>query len=125
MKALTCAATRRRLHAFHDHELDVRDQIAVAAHLEWCEECAEQLRELRAIQMTLNALAPRSVARLIGAVPPPPEAMAVARLVDGDPVDPGAEARLAAEPVNGAEDAQEDFLGQVERFVAVAEQVDG
>ena len=60
---------------------------------------------------------------LIGAVAPPPEAVPVARLVDGDAVDPGAEARLAAEPVDGAEDAQEDFLRQVERFVAIAEQV--
>ena len=60
---------------------------------------------------------------LIGAVAPPPEPVAVARLVDGDAVDPGAEARLAAEAVNGAEDAEEDFLRQVERFVAIAEQV--
>ena len=60
---------------------------------------------------------------LIGAVAPPPEAVAVARLVDGDAVDPGAQARLAAEAVNGAEDAEEDFLRQVERFVAVAQQV--
>ena len=57
---------------------------------------------------------------LIGAMAPPPEAVAVARLVDGDPVDPGAQARLAAEAVDGAEDAQEDFLRQVERFVAIA-----
>ena len=60
---------------------------------------------------------------LIGAVTPAPEPVPVARLVHGDAVDPGAEARLAAEPVNGAEDAQEDFLRQVERFVAVAQQV--
>ena len=60
---------------------------------------------------------------LIGPVAPAPEPVAVARLVDGDAVDPGAQARLAAEPVDGAEDAQEDFLRQVERFVAIAEQV--
>ena len=60
---------------------------------------------------------------LIGAVAPPPEAVAVARLVDRDAVDPGAEARLAAEPVDGPEDAEEDFLREVERFVAVAQQV--
>ena len=62
MKALTCAATRRRLQAFHDRELDVRDQIAVASHLEWCEPCAEVLGDLRVIHVSLNALAPRSVA---------------------------------------------------------------
>ena len=62
MKALTCAATRRRLQAFHDHELSVRDQIAVGAHLEWCDECAEWLEDLRAIRVTLNTLAPRSIA---------------------------------------------------------------
>ena len=60
MKPLTCAATRRRLQAFHDHELDVRDQIAVGAHLEWCDRCAALLGDLRAIHVTLNALAPRA-----------------------------------------------------------------
>ena len=60
---------------------------------------------------------------LIGAVAPAPESVPVARLVHRDAVDPGAQARLAAETVNGAEDAEEDFLGEVERFVAVAEQV--
>src|SRR6185295_15589626 len=44
---------------------------------------------------------------LVGAMPPPPEAMAVARLVHRDAVDPGAQARLAAEAVDGAEHAQE------------------
>ena len=38
MKALTCAATRRRLDAFHDGELPIADQIAVSAHLDWCDE---------------------------------------------------------------------------------------
>ena len=60
---------------------------------------------------------------LIGAVAPPPEPVPVARLVHRDPIDPGAKARLAAEAVNGAEDAEEDFLGEVERFVAIAQQV--
>ena len=61
---------------------------------------------------------------LIGPMAPPPEPMAVARLIDGDAIDPGPQARLAAEAMNRAEDAQEDFLGDVERFVAVAQQVD-
>ncbi len=62
---------------------------------------------------------------LIGAVAPAPEPVPVARLIHRDAVDPGAQARLAAEAMNGAEDAEEDFLGEVERFVAVAEQVHG
>jgi hypothetical protein len=62
MKALTCAKTRRRLQAFHDHELNVRDQIAVASHLEWCDQCADHLGDLRAIRVTLNTIAPRSIA---------------------------------------------------------------
>ena len=47
MKALTCAATRRRLHAFHDGELTVSEQIAVAAHLDWCDSCARALDEFQ------------------------------------------------------------------------------
>jgi Putative zinc-finger len=62
MKPLTCAAARRRLQAFHDRELNVRDEIAVGSHLEWCDECAALLGDLRAIHVTLNALSPRSVA---------------------------------------------------------------
>ena len=62
---------------------------------------------------------------LIRPVASPPEPVPVARLVDGDAVDPGAEARLAAESMNGAENAKEDFLRQVQRFVVMAEQVHG
>ena len=47
MKALSCAATRRRLQAFHDHELPVGEQIAVSAHIEWCPRCARALADLR------------------------------------------------------------------------------
>jgi hypothetical protein len=62
MKVLTCAATRRRLHAYHDEELSVSDQIAVSAHLEWCDPCAASFGELRAIRAVLRAAAPgRSV----------------------------------------------------------------
>jgi hypothetical protein len=60
---------------------------------------------------------------LVGAMSPPPPALAVPRLVDDDAIDPGAEGRLAAEAREGAEDAQEDFLREVERLVAVAQQV--
>ena len=37
MKTLSCASTRRRLQAFHDGELPVGEQIAVSAHVEWCD----------------------------------------------------------------------------------------
>jgi hypothetical protein len=55
MKVLTCAATRRRLHAFHDEELPIGDQIAVGAHLEWCDECAAELAEIRLLGGVLRA----------------------------------------------------------------------
>jgi len=58
MKPLNCTAARRRLHAFHDGELAVADQIAVGSHLEWCDHCAAALAELRALGSTLQALAP-------------------------------------------------------------------
>ncbi len=58
MRPLTCAATRRRLHAFHDHELGIEDQIAVAAHLDWCDVCAQTLAELRLVGRMLRAHAP-------------------------------------------------------------------
>ncbi len=62
MKPLTCAATRRRLQAFHDRELSVADQIAVGAHLEWCDQCAAALADLRAIGAALQAFAPGRLA---------------------------------------------------------------
>jgi hypothetical protein len=54
MKVLTCAAARRRLHAFHDDELPVADQIAVSTHLEWCEGCAAAFDELGALRAALR-----------------------------------------------------------------------
>jgi Putative zinc-finger len=61
MKALTCAATRRRLQSFHDRELAFTDQIAVSAHLEWCDRCAGALADMRAVRTALHALAPGRV----------------------------------------------------------------
>jgi hypothetical protein len=58
MKPLNCAATRRRLQAFHDRELPVTDQIAVSAHLEWCDSCAVEFAELRVIGTALRSVAP-------------------------------------------------------------------
>ena len=40
MTPLSCASTERLLQAFHDRELPVAQQIAVASHLEWCDRCA-------------------------------------------------------------------------------------
>jgi hypothetical protein len=62
MKVLTCAAARRRLHAFHDEELPVGDQIAVGAHLEWCDSCAAMCADLRRLRATLRATAPGRLA---------------------------------------------------------------
>jgi len=51
--------------------------------------------------------------------------VAIARLVDGDAIDPRAKAGLPAEPVDGPEDAEKDFLREVQCFVAIAKQVHG
>jgi len=58
MKALTCAATRRRLDAFYDRELSIQDQIRVSAHLEWCDECAATYNSMRSVGGALRAAAP-------------------------------------------------------------------
>lgn len=49
MTPLTCRAARGRLQAYHDGELPVSDQIAIGAHLEWCDACAGLLAELRRV----------------------------------------------------------------------------
>ena len=61
MKVLTCAATRRRLHAYHDEELPVSDQIAVGSHLEWCGECAELHGDVARVGAALRASMPGRV----------------------------------------------------------------
>jgi hypothetical protein len=58
MKPLTCASTRRRLQAFHDGELAVTEQIAVSAHIDWCDGCAGLLDDYRVVGSALQALAP-------------------------------------------------------------------
>jgi hypothetical protein len=57
MTPLSCARTRERLQAFHDGELTVADQIAVGAHVEWCDSCAASLDDLRTIGAALQTLA--------------------------------------------------------------------
>ena len=58
MTPLTCAAARRRLHAFYDGELPVGDQIAVQAHVDWCEPCADRLVEVQSVGAVLRAGSP-------------------------------------------------------------------
>jgi len=57
MTPLSCAATERLLQAYHDEELPVRDQIAVSAHVEWCEACASSLAAMREMGAALALLA--------------------------------------------------------------------
>ena len=54
MRPLTCTATRRRLQAFYDGELPVADQIAVQAHMDWCDACAATLEDLRFLGTALR-----------------------------------------------------------------------
>jgi len=69
-----------------------------------------------------NVLIQRHLLGFVAAAPPP---LAITRLVDDDAVDPRLQGRLAAELMDGAEDAEENFLGKVEGFVAIAQQVQG
>jgi hypothetical protein len=63
MTLMTCAAVRRRLHAFYDRELPVSDLIAVEAHLRDCPPCARDLREVEAVTGALR----------LAAAPAPPD----------------------------------------------------
>jgi hypothetical protein len=67
---LSCDATERLLQAYHDRELPVSEQIAVAAHVEWCDRCAASLDDLRAIGSMFSALAaaPRALSNEEAAV---------------------------------------------------------
>jgi hypothetical protein len=58
MKPFDCASIARRLHAFHDGELPVNEQIAVNAHLTECRECAAHSAELQLLRNALLTLAP-------------------------------------------------------------------
>jgi hypothetical protein len=53
MTLLTCSAVRRRLPAFYDRELPVRELIAIESHLNDCPPC---LRGLRVLQQVGTAL---------------------------------------------------------------------
>lgn len=62
MKALTCGAARRRLDAYHDGELSFSEQIAVSSHLEWCDDCAAALDDLRQVRDVLRNSMPGRIA---------------------------------------------------------------
>ncbi len=49
MTLFTCAAVRRRLHAFHDRELPIRELIDIDDHVHACARCTGELRSMRAI----------------------------------------------------------------------------
>ena len=55
---LACPAVLRLLQAYHDGELQVVDQIAVAAHLDGCGGCHEALADLERLGELLRAEAP-------------------------------------------------------------------
>ena len=57
MTLLTCAAVRRRLHAFYDRELPVADLIAIESHLYGCPPCERDVRELRDVGDALRLAA--------------------------------------------------------------------
>jgi len=62
---------------------------------------------------------------LVRTVAPAPEPVPVPRLVHRDAINPGTQRRLPSKAGNRAKDSEKDFLGKVERFVAVAKQVHG
>ena len=57
MTLLTCAAVRRRLQAFYDRELAVRELISIEAHLHDCPPCARDLHVLQHVGAALRAAA--------------------------------------------------------------------
>lgn len=57
MTLMTCSSVRRRLQAFHDRELPVRDLIAVEAHVGTCPPCARDLHDLRSVGDALRLAA--------------------------------------------------------------------
>src|SRR5882672_6603634 len=58
MTPLACTAVLRQLQAYHDEELRVADQIAVATHIDGCRNCHGALTELEGLGDLLRASAP-------------------------------------------------------------------
>jgi hypothetical protein len=57
MTGLSCAAVRRRLPAFYDRELPVRELIAVETHIGECPPCGRELRDLQRLGDALRLVA--------------------------------------------------------------------
>jgi hypothetical protein len=57
MTLLTCAAVRRRLPAFYDRELPVRELIAIESHVADCPPCTRELQTLQCLGDTLRLAA--------------------------------------------------------------------
>jgi hypothetical protein len=55
MNSLSCAEAQRRIQALHDGESPIADQVAAAAHLDQCRDCAAALADLRLIRLALRA----------------------------------------------------------------------
>jgi hypothetical protein len=49
MRYLTCDEARELLPAYCDQELSLDDQLAMGAHLAWCEECAAEIEALDSV----------------------------------------------------------------------------
>ncbi len=58
MKVLICEEARPLLEEYHDEELAVGDQIAVRAHLEWCDDCAAVFADLGLMRGFVRATSP-------------------------------------------------------------------
>ncbi|MEQ1910694.1 MAG: zf-HC2 domain-containing protein [Vicinamibacterales bacterium] len=58
MKVLICEEVRPQLEDYHDDELPVSEQIAMRAHLEWCDECSSVFTDLRLMRGFIRASAP-------------------------------------------------------------------
>lgn len=57
MNVLICQEARPLLEQYHDDELPVGDQIAVRAHLAWCDECAAAFADLFLMRGLVRATA--------------------------------------------------------------------
>lgn len=57
MTLLTCAAVRRRLPAFYDRELPIRELISIESHLSDCPPCMRDLRDLQSVGHALRLAA--------------------------------------------------------------------
>src|SRR5437870_546002 len=60
---------------------------------------------------------------LVRPAPPSPPPLPVPGLIDDNAIDPGADGGLPSKTREGAEDAEKDFLRQVEGVVVIAKQM--